>query len=323
MNIIVNSWRLTLLMTAVSSTLLIGTALAQPLEKVRVAVSFLGLWTSSQPTFCRDRGEFRKAGLDVDVLSTRGGSENVQAVLTKAADIGYGAGIASVFAAAMRGAKIKIISSNFNGQSDSFFYVRADSPIKSVADIPGKTIAYTRPGAASEALLLALKTEKKIDFKTVSGGAMDAIYAMTMTRQIDVGYSVPPFGIDAVRKGEIRAIFDGDVVVSQRDVVSRVNIANADFVKDRREVGTRFLKVLSQCISWMYENKAEAAKIYAALNRIDDDIASRSLIYYPQSNMALTPLRGFDAAIKQAIADKFIDKAPTEEQIKNLVDLLY
>lgn len=318
-----NFCRLTLLITAVSSALLIDTALAQPLEKVRVAVSFLGLWTSSQPTFCRDRGEFRKAGLDVEVLSTRGGSENVQAVVTGAADIGYGVGIASVFAAAMRGARIKIISSNYTGQSDSFFYVRADSPIKSIADIQGKTIAYTRPGAASEALLRALKTEKKIDFKTVSGGAMDAIYAMTMTRQIDIGYSVPPYGIDALKKGEIRPVFDGDVVMSQRDVASRINIANADFVKDRRDVGTRFLKTLNQCISWMWTNKAEAAKIYAALNKIDDDVASRSLVFYSQSAMALAPLRGFDAAIKQAIEDKFIDKAPSEEQIKNLVDLLY
>lgn len=318
-----NSWRLTLLVTAVSSSLLVNTALAQPLEKVRVAISFIGLWTSSQPAFCRDRGEFRKAGLDVEIFSTRGGSENVQAVVTGSTDIGYGAGIAAVFAAAMRGARIKIISSNFVGQSDSFFYVRSDSPIKSVDDIKGKTIAYTRPGAVSEALLQALKSERKIDFKTVSGGAMDAIYAMTMTRQIDVGYSVPPFGIDAVKRGEIRVVFDGNVVISQRDVASRVNIANADFVKNKRDVGIRFLKVLNQCITWMYANKAEGIKLYAALNKIDDNVASGALIYYPQANMSLAPLRGLDAAINQAIMDKFIEKAPTDEQIKNLIDFLY
>jgi NitT/TauT family transport system substrate-binding protein len=312
-----------MILQALCLVMLPGSALSQPAEKVRVAISFLGLWTSSQPVFCRDRGEFRKAGLDVEVLATRGGSENVQAVLTGAADIGYGPGIASVLAAAMQGSNIKIISSGFVGQSDSFFYVRSDSPIRTVNDLAGKSVAYTRPGAVSEALLLALKSEKKIDFKTVSGGAMDAIYAMTMTRQVDVGYSVPPFGVDAVTKGNIRVVFDGNVVESQRDIVSRVNIANADFIKNRREVGQRFLKILNECIGWMYDNKAEAAKIYATLNKIDETTANRSLIYYPQANMALAPLRGIDEAVRQAIADKFIEKAPTQGQMKNLIDLLF
>jgi NitT/TauT family transport system substrate-binding protein len=322
-NIVISLWRSSFVAITVLVALPNGSALAQPMEKIRVAVSFVGLWTSSQPTFCRDRGEFRKAGLDVDIVSTRGGSENVQAVLTGAVDIGYGPGIASVLAAAMQGANIKLISSGFVGQSDSFFYVRSDSPIKSIEDLKGKTLAFTRPGAVSEAILLALKTERKIDFKTVSGGAMDAIFAMTMTKQIDVGYSVPPFGLDAERKGDIRVVFNGDAIESQRDVVSRVNIANSDFVRLRREIAVRFLKVLNQCIAWMYENKTEGVKIYAALNKIDEGVASGALIYYPQSKMTLAPLLGFDAAIKQAIGDKFIDKAPTQEQIKGLVDILY
>ena len=122
---------------------------AQATEKVKVATTFLGLGDTSQPTFCKDRGEFSKAGLDVDVISTRGGSENVQAVTAGGMDIGYSPGTNSVLAAYVQGAKIKIVSTEFIGQNDTYFYVRADSPLKTIDDIKGKSVAYPRPGGAS------------------------------------------------------------------------------------------------------------------------------------------------------------------------------
>ena len=149
--------------------------------------------------------------------------------------------------------------------SDSFFYVPADSPIKTIDDLKGKSIAYSPPGSVSEVLLRDLGTEKHIEFKTVSGGALDAIFTMTMTRQIDVGMSVPPTAVDALRKGEIRLVFDGNAVESQRDVVNRVSIANGNFVKNRRAVGTKFLTVLHDCIDWMYAHRDQPAKMYATL----------------------------------------------------------
>lgn len=296
----------------------------QPLEKVRVAVSFAGLWTSSQPIFCRDRGEFKKAGIDLEVISTRGGSENVQAVITGAADIGYGPGIASVFAAQMQSAPIKIISSNYVGNSDSFFYVRTGSPLNSLADVkPETTIAYTRPGSVSEAILRDIENEKGIHFKTVSGGSFDAIFTMVMTGQVDVGVATPPSGIEALKKGEIRVLFDGNSDVLQRDVASRINIANANFLKSHRATAVKFLHVLHDCVDWMYTNRAEADKMYAALNHIDADIASRSMAFYSRQNMELTPISGLKTSIKQAVTDKFIDKPPTDAQLKDFIDLLY
>lgn len=319
--------RLGILSIASSIALLVGlpqTGFPQPLEKVRVAVSFAGLWTSSQPIFCRDRGEFKKAGIDLEVISTRGGSENVQAVITGAADIGYGPGIASVFAAQMQGAPIKIISSNYVGNSDSFFYVLTGSPLNSLADVkPETTIAYTRPGSVSEAILRDIENEKSIHFKTVSGGSFDAIFTMVMTGQIDAGVATPPSGIAALKKGEIRVLFDGNSDTLQRDVASRINIANANFLKNHGATAVKFLHVLHDCVDWMYDNRAEADKMYAALNHIDADIANRSMAFYSRKNMELTPISGLTTSIKQAVKDKFIDKPPTDAQLKNFIDLLY
>ena len=127
--------------------MIVQPALAQ--DKVKVATTFLGLWDTSQPTLCQERGEFTKAGLDVDVTSTRGGSENIQAVIAGGMDIGYSPGLNAVLAAYAQGNKLKIVSAEFLGQNDTFFYVPKDSPIKSTKDLAGKSVAFPRPGGAS------------------------------------------------------------------------------------------------------------------------------------------------------------------------------
>lgn len=296
-------------------------AMAQSPETVKVAVSFVGLWDTSQPTFCKDRGEFAKAGLDVQITPTRGGSETVQAVIAGGADIGYSPGTSAVIAAYVKGAPIKIVGSEFVGQNDTFFYVPANSPIKKIEDIAGKKVAYPRPGGASEAVLLGLKAERKLDFTAVSTGAMDATRTMTMTGQVDVGYSVPPSGLDAVTSGEIRVLFAGDVVASQRDISARVNIAHTNFLK-RGEVAKKFFKVLDECVDWAYKNTDQSLKMYAELNKVSLPVATEALKFYGRDQLRFTPVKGLDESIKAAIGGKFIDKDLTAQQKTDIVDLM-
>lgn len=298
-------------------------ASAQNLEKVKVSTTFLGLWDTSQPTYCKERGEFAKAGLDVEVTSTRGGSENVQAVVAGGHDIGYSPGTNAVLAAYLQGSKIKIVGSQFMGQNDTFFYVPADSPIKSIEDLKGKSVAFPRPGGASEGLLLSLKNERKLDFKPVATGGMDATFTMTMTKQVDVGYSIPPSGLDQVQSGKIRVLFSGDDVKSQRNLTGRVNIASADFIAKRRPVAVKFFEVLDQCINWAYANTAESAKWYAALNKVTPEIAQRGLAFYKRETLAFGPIRGMDEVMKGAVDGKFIEKPLSADQLKDLVDIVY
>jgi NitT/TauT family transport system substrate-binding protein len=298
-------------------------AQAQSMETVKVATTFLGLWDTSMPTFCKDRGEFAKAGLDVEVTSTRGGSENVQAVTAGGMDIGYSPGTNAVLAAYLRGAKIKIISSEFLGGNDTYFYVRADSPLTTIDDIKGKSVAYPRPGGASEGVLLSLKAERHIDFNAVATGGMDATLTMVMTKQIDVGYSIVPNQLDLVNKGDIRVLFSGDDVRSQRDVSERVVIASAAFAQTHRDALVKFMKVLDGCINWSYAHKDEASQAYAALNKIDAATAAKGMTFYDRPTLAFGPLIGWDDVVKQSIDAKFIPGPLTADQVKNLMDIVY
>ena len=298
-------------------------AKAHALDKVKVATTFLGLWDTSQPTFCKERGAFEKAGLDVEITSTRGGAESVQAVLAGGLDIAFSPGTNAVLSAYVRGSKIKIVGAQFTGQAGAFFYVPADSPIKTINDLNGKTVAFSRPGGAMESLLLAMKNDHRLDLKPVATGAMDATYTMVMTRQVDVGYSVVPGLLEAVENNKIRVLFTSDDIESQRHLTGRVNIANADFLKYRRAVAVKFFEVLDQCIDWAYANLPDVSKMYATLNKIDARIAERGISFYKREQLAFGPLQGLDTMIEQAVRDKFIEKPLTPQQLDDLIDIVY
>ena len=312
-----------LALTALGSTLLGTPASAQAMEKVKVATSFVGLWDTSQPNFCKDRGEFAKADLDVDVTSTRGGSENVQAVLAGGMDIGYSPGINAALAAYAQGSRIKIVGSEFRGQNDTYFFVPNDSPIKTIDDIKGKSVAFPRPGGATEALLISLKNDNKIDFKAVATGGLDATFTMAMTKQVDVGYAFPPSVLDSVESGKVRVVFSGDDVPSQRKLTGRVNIGSDNFLKNRRSVAVKFFEVLDRCIDWAYANMDVSTKWYAALNKVSPSIGARALSFYKRDMLVFGPISGTDEIMKAAVAGKFLEKPLTAEQIKDMVDIVY
>jgi NitT/TauT family transport system substrate-binding protein len=295
---------------------------ASAVDKIKVAAAFGTIWTAAQPSFCKTRGEFAKAGLDVEIVTTRGGSETVQAVVAGGADIGYGPGANAVIAAIMQGSNIKIASGYFNGQSDSFYYVPVGSPITKIEDLNGKTVAFSRPGSVSEQILLLLKKQRGIDFKMVSTGSLDASFTMTMTKQVDVGYSIPPAVLDAVEKNQVRVLFSGDVVPSLRNITSRVTIVRDDFIATRRSIAETFFRVLNDCIDWMYSNPKEAARMYGTINNVSDSVAARAIEFYPREAMRFLPIVGFQETLQDAFDTKFIDKMPTDAQIKAMIDVI-
>ena len=309
--------------SAAAVALVVQSSSAMAMEKVRVATTFLGLWDTSQPQFCKDRGEFEKAGLDVEISNTRGGSENVQSVVAGGMDIGYSPGVNSVLAGFMQDADIRIVSAQFTGQAGAFFYVPAASPIKSVDDLNGKTVAFSRPGGAMEGLLLAFKEEKKLDMQLVATGAMDATHTMVMTGQVDVGYSIVPALLDAVKKGNIRILFESSEVESRRHLTDRVNIASGEFLEKRRDVVTKFFQVLDGCIDWAYANLDEAAKMYADLNKIDLELAKEAVKFYSRDKLNFGQVQGFAESMELAIRDGFLKEPVPQEKVEELMDIVY
>ena len=148
-------------------------------------------------------------------MFTRGGGENVQAVVSGDAQIGLGTGTLAVISAFVKKAPIKIAAAEITGM-DAFWYVQSNTPIRKLEDLAGKKIAYSRPGASSHMAVLAiadqLKAERVETRRTgFLGRHTGSLYGLR-TGQADAGWSVAPFQLDRVEKGELRVVVKGDEV---------------------------------------------------------------------------------------------------------------
>jgi len=146
-------WLLSLLLAA-AIALAVSPASAQ--ETFKVAIGQLGLWAVDAPRLGQRAGIFKKHGLVLDIFGTSGGGETLQAVISGSADLTVGIGTAAVLRAYSKGAPIRVIGVNFTGAGDLYWYVRADSPIKRLADASdATTIAYSASGSSSHNVVLA------------------------------------------------------------------------------------------------------------------------------------------------------------------------
>jgi hypothetical protein len=103
-----------------------------------------------------------------------------------------------------------------------------------------------------------LRDREKVDFKMTSTGAMDATRVLVMTHQIDAGYILPPFGLDAAEKGEIRIIFAGDEIESMRNITNRVIVAPSccrQILADTRPVHRLVLRESSRSIEMVRKSE--------------------------------------------------------------------
>jgi len=300
----------------VSSLLSPGSAFAN--DPVRLAVSQRGNWQSAVAELGQKAGIFQKHGLDLDLTFTDGGGQTLQAVLSNSADIGISIGTEGVLATYSKGAPIRVVSGGMIGSSDLYWYVPAASPIKSISDAAGKTIAYSANGSSTDAVVRGFLSYFKITATPVATGGMPATYTQIMSKQIDVGWSLPPFGLEALDQGKIRLIATGNDLPYLRSQSVRISIASLKFVQEKPEVLKRFLDAYRESIDWMYGSD-ESIKFYAAITSVPEAVAKRARDeFYPKAALDPAKISGLDSIMAGAVNSKFITAPLSDAQIKEL-----
>ena len=289
-------------------------------DKLKIAVGQREIWHGAPAALGERAGIFRKHDLDLDLLFTSGSGETMQATIAGSVDIGVAAGTFGVMGAYAKGAPIRIIGAELTGE-DAYWYVRAESPVKSMADMKGRTMAYSTNGSSTHANALAFVELYKVDAKLVATGGFPATFTMVMSGQIDAGWSAPPYAMEALRKGEIRVIVRSAELPLVKGHTVRVLIANKADLDGRPDVYRRFMRAYRETVDWMYASD-EAPKIYAEFAKISIEDARRVREEFDPKEM-LIPDRvlGLNDLVPDAVKFKYLSQPLTASQLDDLVQI--
>jgi NitT/TauT family transport system substrate-binding protein len=291
-------------------------------ETLRVAVAQRGFWDSTMVDIAQSQGFFKAEGLDIEILYTEGGASTLTPVLAGSIDVAMSNGILGVIGAFSKGAPVRVISAEGTGAADAFWYARTETGIKSMKDTSGKTVAFSSPGSSTNLILLQLVKQAGSTPKLVPTGGAPATYTQVMTGQIDVGWSVPPFALKDLQEHKIAIIARGNDVEAIRGQTVRVNVANANALKQKREAFVKYVKALGRAVEWAYSSP-DALSNYAAIAKVPVDQARMTREeFYPKEALQLAEIKGLDITLQQALDFKYITKPMTKDEVAPLFDML-
>ncbi len=291
-------------------------------DTLKLAIGQRGLWDSSFAEIGTQVGIFARHGLELQVFYTSGGGETQQAVISGSADIGVSPGTLGVLGAYAKGAPIRIIAGEATGTAE-YYFVKADSPVqKDFKGVkPEMTLAYSTAGSGTHITALRFMKDYGFAAKLTATGNVPATFTSVMSGQVDIGFSTPPFGLDALAEGRARLIALANDLPSVRNQTVRLIIANATDLAKRRDVYDRFIKAYREVIDWMYSDPMaiEAFGKYASIPPATAKTVRDQ--FYPKTMLQMDEVKGMPELMQDAITFKYIPAALTQAQLDELLQL--
>ena len=157
-----------------------------------------------------------------------------------------------------------------------------------------------------------------VDAKPVATGSPSSTFTQTMSGQVDIGWSSPPFGVEALQQGRIRIVARESDVPAFRNQTVRLMITNTTTAEKRRDVLDRFVQACRETLEWMYSDPA-ALKAYAEWVAIPEPLAKDVRDqFFPKENLRLERLSGLEEAMADAVSLKFLPAPLTKQQQEEL-----
>jgi ABC-type nitrate/sulfonate/bicarbonate transport system substrate-binding protein len=225
----------------------------------------------------KEKGIFKKYGLDIDLIYISGSTRGIQSLI--AGDVAFVGGVGtSAIYGKLAGGDIAIVDSLTNTLP---YYIIGKPEIKSPEDIKGRSAAIHIPGTAADfALRLALKQLKLTlkDIKAVTVGTGTARVLAVSTGQLD--FTV---GQEAERlKGEqggLKVILD----MARLKIPFQLTctVTSRKLIRDNPNVVQRLVKAMAETLHYYKNNKEEVIKVLQKYTRGQDrTVLEKSYVAY-------------------------------------------
>jgi NitT/TauT family transport system substrate-binding protein len=310
---------LTLALAAAAA--LAATLPASAADLLKITVGQRGNWDTSISHLGEKAGIFKKHGIELEIIYTSGSGETLQPVIAGSADLGFAVGTQGAMAAYAKGAPVRIIGAEATGAAD-YWYARTSSPIKTLQDTNGRTIAFSTQGSSTQSIVRAFIDEFKLTAKPIATGNPSATLTAVMTDQVDVGWASPPFGLKEIDTGQISVVAKATDSALVRGQTIRVIVANAQALEKRKDAITRFMDAYRETIDYMYSDNPQVFKDYAEFVKVPEVLARQVRDdYFPKSLVDPDAVKGLDGLMKEAVNLKFIGEPLTQKQLDELIQI--
>ena len=299
---------------------LAGTLPSNAQDKLKLAVGQRGNWDTSVSEVGQRAGIFKKHGLELEVVYTQGAGETQQAAISGSVDIGVAAGIMGVLSAYAKGAPVRVIGAETTGAGDLYWYVKADSPIKTLKDTDGRTLAYSTNGSSTHGIVSAFMKQYGLTAKLTATGGPPGTLTQVMSGQIDVGWAAPPFGLDQLDQKQIRILASGNDASAFKGQTVRLLLTTAPVLQSKKDAIDRYMKAYRETVDFMYTDAG--VKAYADWLNIPEAKARRTRDdFFPKESINPDRITGLNEIVKDAVALKFTPSELTKEQLTELIQI--
>ena len=269
-------------------------------------------------------GKHHGKAYTIDASRFTGSDKRAQAFEAGAIDLASSSANGVIFAAA-EGVKAKMIASITRESTKGFsttFYARADSPIKALKDLKGKTIGING-FATSGHLWLKTALEKaglaESDV-TIVPIPFPAMAESLHSGKLDVGQFPQPFMAMLEKQGKVTKLFTAkDAIPYDEELL--VLIAKDEFLKQNSGAIRAFLEDLRDATRFYLEKPTEARQMLldTKMVRVPADVFLTMQDYYRDPSMRIST-----ESLEQMQEGQFkagFQKAKTD--IRSIVDLSY
>jgi ABC-type nitrate/sulfonate/bicarbonate transport system substrate-binding protein len=310
-----SDWRIAAALPAVLAFALVSPAQAE--TKVRVGQPQAGTFQFVPLQVGIETGIFKRHGIDVEVSSFSGGPRVQQAIAADSIDIGLGSG--PELALAAKGAPEIGVAAMADAPYSVLLATLKDSPIRTAADLKGKTISISSKGSLTDWLareLSRLQGWGPDGFKAAPLGSTAAQMAALKTNQID--------GMIVEANAGYRMEEDGSgrVVVQFGDLIKTFHIyviyARKGFAVQSPDAVRAFLAGWFETIAYMKQHRAETIAIVQRSANVSPTLAARD---YDELSGMFNPTGRFNPAALAVLSRSFVEMGmlPQEPDIKSLV----
>ncbi len=225
------------------------------------------------------QGFFANEGIQLVTKNADSGGTIITGVVQGSYDVGEAASSPAIVAAskklpltAVAGNSVVSATDRVNG-----VLVAKDSPIKSYADLAGKTVSVNSLGALFDLCLRAVLTKSG-----VNPGGLKIIElpfnqtAPSITKgQIDAGVLPEPFLTQALGDGTLRSIGSPCNDGLPAKAVQTLFFTSNQTAKNKADLIQRFVRGLKKADEFLQANPGEFAKILPSFTQLTPDVASK------------------------------------------------